>query len=67
MTPSCKRPILEEVKSTLPKSLFYKYYSQIKSIKIKSNVGFLDGRGKPEYPGKNLSWQSGEPTNSIHI
>jgi len=24
-------------------------------------------RGKPEYPGKNLSWQSREPTNSIHM
>ena len=27
----------------------------------------FDERGKPEYPGKNLSWQSREPTNSIHI
>ena len=24
-------------------------------------------RGKPEYPGKNLSWQSREPTNSTQI
>jgi len=32
--------ILEEIKSTLPKSLFHNYYSQIKSIQIKSNVGF---------------------------
>ena len=24
-------------------------------------------RGNPEYPGKNLSWQSREPTNSTHI
>jgi len=27
----------------------------------------FDERGKPEYPGKNLSWQNREPTNSIHI
>jgi len=27
----------------------------------------FDDRGKPEYPGKNLSWQSREPTNSIHM
>ena len=31
-----------------------------------SNFGF-DERGKLEYPGKNLSWQSREPTNSIHM
>ena len=24
-------------------------------------------RGKPEFPEKNLSEQSGEPTNSVHI
>ena len=42
--------ILEEIKSTLPKSLFYNQYSQ-----IKSNAGFFDERGKPEYPGENLS------------
>jgi len=27
----------------------------------------FDERGKLEYPGKNLSEQSREPTNSIHI
>ena len=27
----------------------------------------FDERRKPEYPGKNLSWQSRGPTNSIHI
>ena len=27
----------------------------------------FDQRGKPEYPGENFSWQSREPTNSIHI
>jgi len=27
----------------------------------------FDEKGKPEYPGKNLSWQSREPTNSIHM
>ena len=26
----------------------------------------FDERGKLEYPRKNLSWQSREPTNSIH-
>ena len=35
---------------------------------IKSNQMLVfDERGKPEYPGKNLSWQSRGPTNSIHI
>jgi len=52
--------ILEEIKSRLPKSLFYKYYSQ-----IKSNVVVFYERGKPEYLGKNLPWQSREPTNSM--
>jgi len=55
--------ILEEIKSTLPKSLFYKYYSQMKS----NQMLVFDERGKPEYLGKNFSWQSREPTNSIHI
>ena len=55
--------VLEEIKSTLPKSLFYDYYSQIKS----NQMLVFDERGKPEYPGKNLSWQSRGPTNSIHI
>ena len=27
----------------------------------------LEERGKPEYPEKNLSKQSKEPTNSAHI
>ena len=27
----------------------------------------FEKRGKPEYPEKNLSEQSGEPTNSVHI
>ena len=27
----------------------------------------FDERGKPEYPGKNLSEQRREPTNSTHI
>ena len=27
----------------------------------------FEERGKPEYPGKNLSEQSREPTNSVHI
>ena len=55
--------VLEEIKSTLPKSLFYNHYSQIKSNQM---LVFYE-RGKPEYPGKNLSWQSRGPTNSIHI
>ena len=38
-----------------------------KSNQIKCQMLVFDERGKPEYPGKNLSWQSGEPTNSIHI
>ena len=55
--------ILEEIKSTLPKSLFYNYYSQIKS----NQMLVFGERGKPEYPGKNLSEQSREPTNVTHI
>ena len=27
----------------------------------------FEERGKPEYPGKNLSEQSREPTNSAHL
>jgi len=27
----------------------------------------FDERGKPEYLGKNLSWQRREPRKSIHI
>ena len=48
--------ILEEMKSTLPKSLFCNYYSQIKS----NQKLVFDERGNPEYPGKNLLWQSRE-------
>ena len=55
--------ILGEIKSTLPKSQFCNYYSQIKSNQMLA----FDERGKPEYPGKNLSWQSRERTNSIHV
>ena len=36
---------------------------QIKS----SQMLIFDERGKQEYPGKNLSEQRREPTNSIHI
>jgi len=43
--------------------------NQIKSIKsIKSNQMLVfEERGKPEYPEKNLTEQSREPTNSVHI
>ena len=42
---------------------------QIKLIKlIKFNqMQVFEARGKPEYPGKNLSEQRREPTNSTHI
>ena len=41
---------------------------EIKSTQIKSNQMLVFGeRGKPEYPGKNLSEQRREPTNSTHI
>ena len=37
-------------------------------LEIKSNqMLVLEERGKPEYPEKNLSEQSREPTNSAHI
>ena len=39
--------------------------NQIKSNQIKSNQMLVfEERGKPEYPEKNLSEQSREPTNS---
>ena len=50
--------------------------NQIKIIQItnlqpslyKSDQMLVFGeRGKPEYPGENLSEQSREPTNSIHV
>ena len=44
--------------------------NQIESQQIESNqmlIFFFSERGKPEYPGKNLSEQSGEPTNSTYI
>jgi len=56
--------ILEEIKSTPPKSLFYNYYSQIKSIQIKR--WFLMREENRSTRGKKLSWQSRKPTNSIH-
>jgi len=42
---------------------------QIKSnqLKFESNAGFFEEREKQEYPGKNLSEQTREPTNSTHI
>ena len=52
--------ILEEIKSTLPKSL-------ILQLLFTNQMLVFDERGKPEYPGKNLSWQSRGPRNSIHI
>ena len=39
-----------------------------KSNQIKSNQMLVfEERGKPEFPEKNLSEQSREPTNSAHI
>ena len=57
--------ILEEIKSTLPKLLFYDYYnySQIKSNKMLD----IDERGKPEYQGKNHLWQSREAKSRLHM
>ena len=54
--------ILEEIKSTLPKSLFF-----ITIIHKSNQLLVFDERGKPEYPGKNLSRQSRKPTNSNQI
>ena len=59
--------ILKEIKSTLPKSLFCNYYSQIKLIQIKSNGWFLMRVENRSIRGKKLSWQSIEPTNPILI
>jgi len=43
-------------------------FTKIELNPKKSNqkLAFLGERGKPEYPGKNLSQQSREPTNSVH-
>ena len=42
--------------------------NQLNSTQIKSNqILVFEERGKPEYPEKNLSEQSREPTNSAHI
>ena len=43
------------------------YILEIKSNQLKSNQKVLEERGKPEYPEKNLSEQSREPTNSAYI
>ena len=40
---------------------------QRKSNQHSNQMLVFDERGKPEYPAKNLSWQSRGPTNSIHI
>ena len=44
--------ILEEIKSTLAKSLFLQ---SLFTNQIKSNQMLVFERGKPEYPGENLS------------
>ena len=51
-------PFLNQIKST-----------QLNTTQIKSNNQMLvfEERGKPEYPEKNLSEQSREPTNSAHF
>ena len=55
----------KKIKSTSFKSLIY---NRLSTNQIKSNQMLVFGeRGKPEYPGENLSWQSKEPTNSIHV
>ena len=40
--------------------------NQINQIKSNQMLVFVE-RGKPEFPEKNLSEQSREPTNSTHI
>ena len=43
-------------------------HCKLKLIQIKfKQMEVFEERGKPEYPGKNLSEQRREPTNSIHI
>ena len=41
--------------------------NQTESRQIKSNGVFFGERGKPEYPGENLSEQSRESSNSVLI
>ena len=42
--------------------------TQLNSTQIESNQMLVfEERGKPEYPEKNLSEQSREPTNSAHL
>ena len=48
----------------------FTYWGDWKSNQIKGNqvkCWFFEERGKPEYPEKNLSEQSREPTNSTHM
>ena len=48
--------------------LIWENTNQLKSEQIKSyEMLAFEDRGKPEYPGKNHSEQSREPTNSTHI
>ena len=42
-------------------------HSKLKLIQIKFNqMPLFEGRGKPKYPGENLSEQRREPTNPTH-
>ena len=42
--------------------------NQLNTNKLKSNqILVFEERGKPEYPSKNFSEQSREPTNSAHL
>ena len=42
-------------------------HCKLKLIQIKLNqMQVFEERGKPEYPGENLSEQRREPTNSTH-
>ena len=50
-------------KSKLPKPLLHTYFWTIKLSKIL----VVNERGKPEYSWKNLSEQSQEPRDSIHM
>ena len=69
--------ILEESISTLPKSLFYNYYSQIKWIQIKSNVGFSwegktgvpreNSHGRVENQQTQSTWHPVQKSNRGHI
>ena len=63
-----KSSSLDLPKHTVVALLIEETTNQTESNQIKAKLLlFLGERGKLEYPGKNLSEQSREPTNTTHV